>query len=299
MQIALQCLPCFLNQAVALVEKLELSDETAATIVKKVIGEMQRFDEFPTTLAFSSHMHGIVKKETGLEDPYKVQKEAFNSLIKEFMPYFVKQISGLSRFETAVRLAVAGNVIDTGVKPDVGKHEIFETIERVGEARFAVDHTACLQEAVKDAKKILYVADNAGEIVFDKNLLSLFPKGKTTLAVRGAPIINDATRVDAESIGMGDFVEIVDTGNNLPGAVLSECGPEFMKAFDEADFVISKGQGNFEGLYGTTDKRIFYLMMVKCSLVSKLTGYKVGKFVVMDSNKSETCDFCKQEMDRA
>ena len=134
-------------------------------------------------------------------------------------------------------------------------------------------------EAVAAAADVLYLADNAGEIVFDRLLIEQIGPGRTTVVVRGAPTINDATMADAEMTGLTGAVEVIDNGSDAPGTILEDCSPEFRDRFERADLVLSKGQGNYETLSGVAGN-IFFLLQAKCPLIARHLDCPVGAMVV-------------------
>ena len=140
-------------------------------------------------------------------------------------------------------------------------------------------------QAVFRADNILYLADNAGEIVFDRLLIELLPLEKITVAVRGFPTINDATMHDAETAGITKLVRVIDNGSDVPGTILDKCSEAFRYSFDRADLVISKGQGNYETL-SEVDKDIFFLLKVKCPIIAKKISCPVGSLVLRRSHNT-------------
>ena len=125
---------------------------------------------------------------------------------------------------------------------------------------------------------ILYLTDNAGEIVFDRLLIEQLPAGKVVVAVRGAPVLNDAVRADAETADLPDVAPVVDNGSDAPGTILDDCSAEFRGRYAAADLVIAKGQGNYETL-AEEDKNLYFLFTVKCPLVAGRVGEPVGRLV--------------------
>jgi hypothetical protein len=177
----------------------------------------------------------------------------------------------------AVRYAITGNIIDLGAKNKIGYGEIYSDLQSASIQPIYGDMDS-FKQAVQKAKTILYLADNAGEIFFDRLLIEQLFGAKITMAVRGAPVINDATMADAESAKIGDIAEIIDNGSDAPGTILDDCSSEFRRRFDEADLVIAKGQGNFESL--SDEKReIFFLFRTKCKTISRHSGFCVGTYV--------------------
>ena len=153
-------------------------------------------------------------------------------------------------------------------------------VKGLKEAGFAVDHSAKLREELKKAGKVLYIGDNAGEIVFDKLFIREIAHHDLTYSVRGAPVINDATMEDAEYTGLTSMVKVISSEYDAPSTILEKSGEEFRTHFEKADVIISKGQGNLEGLIGESDPRIFFLLMVKCEVMAEFMNTETGSYVV-------------------
>jgi hypothetical protein len=191
-------------------------------------------------------------------------------------------------FAAAVRLAVAGNVIDLGAKGGLTEDEVRQA------ASAALDHplvgdVELLRQAATTAQSILYLTDNAGEIVFDRVLIEQLPRDRVTVAVRGRPAINDATREDAAAAALQEIAEVIDNGSAIPGTVLSDCSSEFRRRFAEADLVIAKGQGNFETL-NDVPAPLFCLFRVKCAIIAEHCGHPEGSHVVWHAPKQRKED---------
>ena len=140
--------------------------------------------------------------------------------------------------------------------------------------------TEALRRAVEGAIDILYLGDNTGEIVFDRLLVEQMGRRKTTFVVRGAPVINDATREDAETVGMTKLVPVIDNGSDAPGTILASCSPAFRRRFAAADLIIAKGQGNYETLSDTDHGRIWFVLKAKCPVIADHLGCATGDLVV-------------------
>lgn len=133
---------------------------------------------------------------------------------------------------------------------------------------------------MREAKTVLYLADNAGEIVFDRVFIEEFcDNRKVIFAVRDKPAINDALMEDAIFCGIDKVAQVVSSGIDAPGTILKYCLDEFLKIFRQADLIISKGQGNFESL-SQEKKPIFFLFMVKCPVIAKEIGCKMEDMVL-------------------
>ncbi len=214
-------------------------------------------------------------------DPYRaIKRESNDIVLGMYGELQVLARNSKDPFITAVQLAIAGNIIDYAVHDECDLHG---TIERVLRSGFAIDHTAQLRDRLQEARKVLFIGDNAGEIVFDKLLISLMAHPGLVYSVRGAPAINDATMEDAEYVGMTTITKVITSGYDAPSTVLARSGDEFRKYFSEADLIISKGQGNLEGLIGEKDPRIFFLLMVKCDVIAEYLGVKKGSCVVYNA----------------
>lgn len=217
-------------------------------------------------------------KITGISNPYATEKKESNiSTLQLYKDLRIKVLESPNPFGMALRLSIAGNIIDYGAS---GSFEVEPTIRRVLESDFAIDHSLELEKHIKSSSKILYLGDNAGEIVFDKLFIEMIMHPNLTYAVRGSNVLNDATIEDAQQVGIDLVADVISNGYDAPSTVLSECSPEFIKIYNKADLIISKGQGNFEGLMDESDPRIFFLLMVKCDVVAEIIGVDKGSFVV-------------------
>ena len=216
-------------------------------------------------------------------NPYKEEKKCSNSLaIKLYNEWKPKVLESDNPFNLALRLAIAGNIMDYGAN---NSFDIRKIINAVLKAPFAIDHSLLLQNNVKKAERILYLGDNAGEIVFDRLFIETIMHNNITYVVKGGPVLNDVTMTDAREAGMNKVSPIISNGYNAPSTMLQYCSNEFMEAYNNADVIISKGQGNYEGLMCENNPRIFFLLMVKCDVIAEKLNVGKGSFVVY--NKPE------------
>jgi len=277
MKLTNECLVCCvrgsLDAAKLATEDKDLQQQVVKIVLKHL--SSMNLDVPPPLMAL--FIHQTVEKVTGVNDPYKKLKDKYNDFALKLYPDLIKKVEQ-SSFETAVRLAIAGNIIDFGSHNTVGEKKVLQTIEDALTMQINgnVDllHTACEQ-----SNNILWLADNTGEIVFDKLLLSKLDVKKVTYVVRGGPTQNDATIEDAEYCGITGMVKVIDTGAAIPGVILNFCSDEFKKAYHAADLIIAKGQGNFETL-DLTDERIFFLFKAKCPVVAEHAGVKLHDIVI-------------------
>jgi len=231
---------------------------------------------------FARELHSLLRSYTWNSDPYKLEKKKYNDLALGLISE-MKRLLKRSRdpFNTALRLSIAGNIIDFAVNDNFNLHA---TLDRVLKSPFAIDQSELLKSALGKARSVLYLGDNAGEIVFDKLFIETIGHPNLVYTVRGAPVINDATLEDAEYVGMSEVARVISNGFDAPSTVVSKSSDEFRILFDEADLIISKGQGNLEGLIHLKDKRIFFLLMVKCNVIAEFLKVEKDSFVVFNSS---------------
>jgi len=239
-------------------------------------------------------LYQTVKKVAGCEDPFKEIKNRSNQLALKLLPRLKQKLESSSdKFLTAVELAIAGNVIDYGVKNSlVIEQEVkkflngdFDVHNEYNKPIFAYQE---FKHALDEAGIVLYLADNAGETVFDSILIEQIkglPKIEEIFyAVKDKPIINDAQEEDALACGIDRFARIVSSGCDAPGIILDFCSPEFIEIYKKSDLVISKGQGNFEAL-SKEDKPIYFLFRVKCPVVARHLECEVGDVILKRGGK--------------
>ncbi len=228
-----------------------------------------------TAPAMSQYVHRKLHELMGVDDLYRDAKLRYNKLALELLPELEAKIAEAEdSFSYAVRLAIAGNIIDLGVNADLQDSEIMQTLQAVLSEPFSGD-LSIFRITLATANHILYLADNTGEIVFDRLLIERLPAGHVTVAVRGGPVVNDATLADAQGAGLNRIAEVIDNGSDAPGTILEDCSPAFQECFNSADVIIAKGQGNYETLR-MSNANIFFLLKIKCSVVAAQTGLPTG-----------------------
>lgn len=288
MKISRECIHCLARQAVEIATESTSIEEEQDEIIKKSLKELSESDFKSTAPEIAFKMHQIAKDMTGIIDPYKSLKEQYNE-IAEDISKIIKHEKWLekseNRFDTACRLAIAGNIIDFSVGLDLDYSEILKSVKDSMHKNIFGNGSISLEEAVKKSERILYIADNAGEIIFDKFLIELLPKEKVTFAVKGGPIVNDATFEDAISTGITDIVNVIDNGHSAQGTILKDCSVDFKKDFEQADLIISKGQANFETLSHINGKNIFFLLRAKCKAVALEIGCNHMDYVLTNNAK--------------
>jgi damage-control phosphatase, subfamily I len=274
-----RCFFCFARAFEQLLEKENLSLAEKNSIVRGMAMLYAKTQENFSAPEFSRELNQILKLYSKNADPYLEVKKKSNDKVLALYPALKQLVlESENQFDTALRLAIAGNIIDFAVGD---QHDLETTIERVLKTGFAVNHSAELKDSLAIAHKVLYLGDNSGEIVLDKLFIETIMHPNLVFAVRGAPVINDVTLDDAHYVGMDQVADVISNGYDAPSTILDECSIEFQKHFYDADVIISKGQGNLEGLLHKTDKPVFFLLMVKCNVIAETLGVKKGDFVVM------------------
>lgn len=281
MKTYLDCVPCFLRQTLEAVRMVTLDPQLEEDVLRKVLRLVSEMDFNQSPPYMGWQIHRLIRQASNDSDPYREVKMRFNRFALELYPELKEMVqSSPDPFETAVRLAIAGNIIDFGVTGDIDWAGVKGTI---GEALSEpIDQGALrkLKARAFASENILYLADNAGEIVFDRLLLEELPSEKVTLALKGSPVINDATLEDAAYAELDSLVKVIDNGSDVPGTILSDCSAGFRRFFEQADLIIAKGQGNYETL-SEEAREIFFLLKVKCPVIAKDIGCQPGSFVVL------------------
>lgn len=252
------------------------SGEQNKSILHQVLGLLQEMPEGVTPPEIGDKVHQVVREVTGVEDPYFEVKRLATEKAHSLLPRLKELVRNANNpLAAALRLSIAGNIIDFGPNPE---YDLWEVVEQSLYEDFAIDDTPTLWEELSNAKSILFLADNAGETVFDGLFIEVLKK-PVVYAVRGGPVLNDATAEDARAAGIDRIAEVVDNGARVPGTVLSRCSDAFIERFQKADLIISKGMGNYETL-SEVRAPIYFLMQVKCPVIAKDVGAPVGRAIV-------------------
>jgi len=294
MNTTLECLPCIFRQTLDAVRRVSDDPALHERVVREVAGWIHISDLSQSPPVMAQRLHRFLRGLTGNADPYAQAKAQDNALALSLMPELRERLAVSSDpLLLALRLAIAGNLIDLGPKHDLTEVEILRSIRQVEDEPFAGDLKRFRAEAAR-AQEILYLADNAGEIVLDRLLIEALGTARITVAVRGVPVINDATMADAHAAGLPEIVRVISNGSDAPGTVLEECGVEFRERFAQADMVISKGQGNFETL-SDAPRDICFLFKVKCPVIASGVGLPVGTQALLWARPESGCQ-CKGEL---
>ncbi|MBS3817640.1 MAG: DUF89 family protein, partial [Candidatus Thermoplasmatota archaeon] len=266
MKSNLDCIPCFLRQALEASRMVTDDEKTQREVLNKSMDILRTTDlsgKKPPDIG--EHIHQTVKEVTGRSDPYQKIKEKQNEDALEIYPDLEERVDEAEeRLLTAVKIAIAGNVIDLGPGHDI---ELEEDVEEILSKELTIDHYDEFKEELEKAETIFYLGDNAGEIVFDKLLLREMQDKEIFYFVKGAPKINDAMAIDAKKAGIDEYAKVDVVGDSSPGTGPERDSDEFIERMQEADMVISKGQGNYEAL-SEVPVNIFFFLKAKCPVIA-------------------------------
>jgi uncharacterized protein with ATP-grasp and redox domains len=276
-----RCVNCFLKTYERLFKKFDVKNaeqELFLSIFQKVVNE-KHYDSHPEIQRELNHAFCDIIK---VNDPFAEEKAQSNRMaLKLYERWKPKVQAADNPFDLVLRLSIAGNIMDYGANNSFNVHE---TIEKVLKTSFAIDHSELLKNKISKAKRILYLGDNAGEIVFDKLFIETIMHHEVFYAVKGAPVLNDVTTTDANEVGIDIVAHVISNGYDVSSTILNKCSKDFLEIYHSADIIISKGQGNFEGLMNENDSRIFFLLMVKCDVIAEMLNVEKGSFVVYNKN---------------
>ena len=283
MHIYLDCIPCFIRQSLDAARHATEDTRMHERVVREILRLAADLDMSQTPPVIGQQIHRLIRNLVGQDDPYHGIKKQFNELALKLYPELRKQIlASDNRLEAAIRLAIAGNIIDLGVNRSVDESELHKAISESLTADFDSMQLQSFEDAIEQAEEFLYLADNAGEIVFDRLLIEQLPCEKITVVVKGKPVINDATMEDADFAGLTRIVEVIDNGSDAPGTILESCSQRFRDRFENADLLIAKGQGNYETL-SDVDKNIFFILKAKCPVIARDLNCEVGEMIFRKS----------------
>lgn len=282
MKLNLDCIPCFQKQALQAVRFISDDNNLQQKVLKEVIKELLKSDWQSTPPELAHKVHTLVKKITKETDPYKRVKKESNDLVLEMYPMLKKRVkNSRDPLGTALRLAIAGNIIDYGV---MQQFNLEGTIKEVLKKKFAIYDYAKFKDTLRNAKTLLFFVDNAGEVGLDKLLVETILEEKKfekiVFVVKGGSIINDATLEDALYMGLDLLpnTSFLAISNGEVGTGPERNSQEVKRWIVEYDVVVSKGQGNYEGL--SEFQGLFFMLMAKCPLVAADLGVKVGDIVL-------------------
>ena len=276
MQTYLECYTCIVRMAIEAGFLVGANEEQRRQIVKESLRILldAPFEMKPPQLG--DPIHRKVREITGNADPYLKLKQQSTQQALQMIPDLKRKIhSSKDPLETAVRLSVAGNIMDFGVRKEF---DLDVVVEQVLTQPFAYWDYPSLREALQKTPWVLYLADNSGETVFDRLLIEQL-KVPVYYVVKSGPIINDATRVEAISAGIDQVATIIECGSDTPGTFLERSSEEFLNLYHTAAVIIAKGQAQYEML-SEEGPRLFFLLQAKCAILARDLNVPQDSFVV-------------------
>jgi len=280
MKSCLECIPCFLDQALRIGRKATNDEEKIKRLLDEVGAAIKDIPLESTPPEAGRVIQRKIREIMGQADPYKDIKNENTISSLNLYPYLKEEVQRSSdSLLTAIRVAIAGNIIDMG--PSKG-FDIVKDVDEVLRKDFAICEYDKFRQYLDESDKVLYIGDNAGECVFDRVLIEEMNK-PVTYVVRGRPVINDATYEDAVQAGIDKVADILSSGTDAAGTVLSTCTDEFKDVYSSSEFIISKGQGNYEALSGE-ERPIFFLLKAKCRVIAYDIGVNENDIILKGPN---------------
>ena len=285
MKIDQRCLSCIYDQSKRVCELLHLSPKQALRIDTITKEHIAGFDFTSTPPHNAAPLYEAMAQSLGVYDLYETFKKESSLKAQAFIPLCEAHLaSSENPLFTATKTAVAGNVIDLAA---VMLYDLAEELEKIYHTPFAIDDFHLLEAKLSQTETLVYLADNAGEEIFDKlyiqTIKKLYPTIQVFYFVRGRPIINDLTYADALASGIHEVATVVDSGVPTPGLALELMNENARVIFNNAQCIIAKGMGNYECLGETVGLPLFFLFKVKCNVVAQAVDAPLGSIICKKS----------------
>ncbi len=292
MEVTFDCMECIIKSAGRNFDKYSKDEKLKAEFMKKVYYLIGSVDKTRSSPYITKYVNDMLKDYFSFVDEFEHEKEVFNklglSIEKEIIMKIEKDADSLL---SGLKYAMVGNFIDFGALDDVNPEKFLELVEEAGHQELDMKEYSVFKKDLESANSLVYLLDNAGEIVFDKIFIEIikkiYPNLNITCIVRGNPVLNDVTLKDAKEVNLDKLVTVIDNGSDIPGTQLDMINDVSEKAIEEADLIISKGQGNFETLCGS-GLNIYYIFLCKCEAFVK--KFKVPQFTGMFINEKSLKD---------
>ena len=290
MKLEPECIGCLFHQMLRAfkIVKPDISSDIILTAQKKLMKYLLEIDINKSSAPIvGKFLYNLVAKMLEIEDPYHSLKDKYNRLALSYYDEAKKIINDAEDplFE-ALAISSIGNTVDFASQHNI---DLINDLKNFSSDKFKINHYPYFKKSIERIYQnngfILILGDNAGEIVFDKLLIEkmqkIYPNLNIIYTVRAAPVINDATMEDAKFVNLTKIVKVIEA-SPVPGIDLASATEEFKQYFYENNgIILSKGQGNFETLYGleTPNKEIYYLLKAKCSLMERIFNVKIGDLI--------------------
>ena len=286
MRTYLDCLPCLFSQSLRAARAATADEEVHRRVLDGVAAMIPQLSLGLIPPEIAQRVYRLIYQLTGIDDPFRKLKDESNRVALALYPRLKQLVADSEEpLLMACKLAIAGNSIDFG--PNFNPGSINDMVDVALSSSLVVDDYGIFRSSVMRSRCLLYLADNAGEILFDRVLieeLCRFEGLEVDFVVRGGPAINDATVDDAIAVGIDRVARVVPSGSNAPATILSQCSPEVLKLYHSADIVIAKGQGNYESLSDEPGD-ILFLLRAKCPIVADQLGVNIGDIILKRHSK--------------
>ncbi|HKI76986.1 MAG TPA: ARMT1-like domain-containing protein [Ignavibacteriaceae bacterium] len=284
MLISPGCIPCIVKQSFTFSQLLGVDDKNKQSqIIYDTIISLSENKEIKTAPHFSIKLQEILKNHLNGGSSFGRIKEKNLINAEKYIKYLGTMIKNASdKLELAIRISITGNSIDLGANPNYNLEQEINIITSELINLAALDK---FREDFNKANRILFIADNYEEALFDKFLIKQLQPKEVVYAVRSNEILNDITLKDARNLGIDKLCKVIESGSRISGTDLNESTAEFSEIYKNADLIISKGQGNFETLLNS-ERSIYFLFKVKCEVISELCGFPVGTGVMLLNNRN-------------
>lgn len=281
MQAQIDCFYCYFKQIANCMDIAGIDEDRQYQILFDLVDDIKKMDRTSTPAENTTEMLLKLYRKIDNNDPFKESKEKSNTLALKIYPVLKDYLrKSNNKLYDALKISVAGNIIDLGIKKD---YDLSASLEFSLKEGFARDNYPRFREKLAAAENVLIIGDNAGEIVFDRLLVEELNRlgKKITYIVKGSPILNDATIDDARQAGIDKIATVITTGTYYLGTPLTKISAKVKNLLGKSSLIISKGQANFETLEHEelAKDRIFFLLKIKCPCIGKAAGAKLGDIV--------------------
>ncbi|MBQ8232587.1 MAG: DUF89 family protein [Lachnospiraceae bacterium] len=284
MKISASCIRCLVERQEERIRQFA-EEDIKSRYMKEVLRIIAESDEEASAPYLVAQMRRKYREYFGDTEDFAEIKHRFNQMMLE-KEHQIREIIHTSKdpLRYALTFARIGNYIDFGAMHEVDT-KILEKMIQSAEADMVEERVyKLLLRELKTASTLVYLVDNCGEVVLDKLAIEClkeqYPELDIAVIVRGQEVLNDVTMTDAEETGLTEIIWVLENGSDVAGTQLNCINAETLAAINEADIIISKGQGNFETLNGC-GLNIYYLFLCKCDWFVKRFGLarNAGAFV--------------------
>ncbi len=285
MKLHPECLPCAGEFGLRTIRRSVQDEKRVWDVLKDIMKFISYADSEWTPAHLGTKIMKLVSEKTGVIDPYKQDKIIQNRIAIEIYPKLKKLVQEADDpLRLSLMISAAGNVIDLGVS---GEFDLNGTINKIMDIEFARDETETFRKKIQWSKKLLFISDNAGEIIFDRILLETIDSSvEKIVSVKSGPVLNDITINEIQETGIMNTAKVIETGSSSLGIIWEDVSSEFKAVFNDADIIIAKGHANIETL-DDANREIFFLLKAKCNVVAKELGVPAGSFVFTRMNGLE------------